>query len=112
MNFSKYFNYENGSITYGLTNELIAFFVVELFKKKQENIILLTSNLYEGNKAFNAIKNHSRSYFYFCFYFNCYYCISNRNITLESYSSICFYYCSCIFCIFKIKKTNTKCIRF
>ena len=59
MNFSKYFNYENGSITYGLTNELIAFFVVELFKKKQENIILLTSNLYEGNKAFNAIKNHT-----------------------------------------------------
>jgi len=59
MNFSKYFNYENGSITYGLTNELIAFFVVELFKKKKENIILLTSNLYEGNKAFNAIKNHT-----------------------------------------------------
>ena len=59
MNLSKYFNYDNGSITYGLTTELIAFFVVELFKKKQENIILLASNLYEGNKLFNTIKNHT-----------------------------------------------------
>jgi len=59
MKFDKYFNYKNGSITYGLTNELIAFFVVELFKKENKNIILVTSNLYEGNKIFNTIKNHT-----------------------------------------------------
>lgn len=58
MNFNKYFNHENGSITYGLTNELIAFYVTNLFKKERKNIILVTSNLYEGNKIFNAIKNH------------------------------------------------------
>ena len=28
---------KNGSITYGLTNELIAFFVLELFKQKSKN---------------------------------------------------------------------------
>jgi len=59
MNFSKYFNYENRSITYGLTNELIAFFVLELFKRENKNIIFVTSNLYEGNKIFNTIKLHT-----------------------------------------------------
>lgn len=59
MNFNKYFNFNNGSITYGLTNELIAFYVLELFKKAQKNIVFVTSNLYEGNKIFNSIKNHT-----------------------------------------------------
>jgi len=58
MDFSKYFKFEKGSITYGLTNELIAFYVSELFKNKNKNIIVVTSNLYEGNKIFNIIKNH------------------------------------------------------
>ena len=58
MDFSKYFNFDNGSITYGLTSELIAFYVKELFKKEKRNIICVTSNLYEGNKLFNSIKNH------------------------------------------------------
>jgi len=56
--FNKYFNYNNGSITYGLTNELIAFYVKELYEKEQKNVILVTSNLYEGNKLYNIIKNH------------------------------------------------------
>lgn len=59
MDFKKYFNFKNGSITYGLTNELIAFFVSELFREKKENIILVTSNLYEGNKIYNSIKNRT-----------------------------------------------------
>lgn len=59
MDFCKYFNFENGSITYGLTNELIAFFVLELFRKENKNIILVTSNLYEGNKLFNILKMHT-----------------------------------------------------
>ena len=60
MDFNSYFNFTNGSTTYGLTNELIAFYVTELYKKKQENIILVTSNLYEGNKLFNYISNHTK----------------------------------------------------
>ena len=58
MNLERYFNYKNGSITYGLTNELIAFFVDGLYKNTNDNIILVTSNLYESNKLFNVLTNH------------------------------------------------------
>ena len=59
MEFNKYFNFENGSVTYGLTNELIAFYVSELFEKKRKNIIVVTSNLYDSNKLYNCIKNRN-----------------------------------------------------
>ncbi len=55
MNLSKYFNYKNDSTTYGLTNELIAFYLEELYKNTNKNIILVTSNLYEANKLYNSI---------------------------------------------------------
>ena len=58
MNLSEYFNFANGKTTYGLTTELIAFFVSELYNQKKENIILVASNLYESNKLYNAIKLH------------------------------------------------------
>lgn len=59
MDFSSYFNYKNNSVTYGLTDELIAFYVDELYKKENKNIILVTSNLYESNKLYNSIKLHN-----------------------------------------------------
>ena len=59
MNFTKYFNYENCSTTYGLTTELISFYVQELFNKSNKSIILIASNLYESNKLFNVIKNRT-----------------------------------------------------
>ena len=58
MELNKYFNYENGSTTYGLTSELIAFYVANLYTKKPQNILLVTSNLYESNKLYNVIKEH------------------------------------------------------
>ncbi len=58
MDFSNFFNLENGKVTYGLTDELIAFYVAEVFKKWSKNIILVTSNLYESNKLFNTISIH------------------------------------------------------
>jgi len=59
MNLSTYFNYNNGNITYGLTDELIAFYVLELYKKENKNIIFVTSNLYESNKFFNSFKTYT-----------------------------------------------------
>ncbi len=59
MDLSSYFNFKNNGITYGLTDELIAFYVDELFKKENKNIILVTSNLYESNKLYNIIKLHN-----------------------------------------------------
>ncbi len=58
MLLEKYFNYENGSTTVGLTNELIAFYVASLFEKEHKNVIFVTSNLYESNKIYNTLKNH------------------------------------------------------
>ena len=58
MNFKKYFNFQKDSITYGLTDELTSFYVKELQKEHNENIILLTSNLYEANKLYNTIKQN------------------------------------------------------
>lgn len=58
MDFTKYFNYKNQSITYGLTDELIAFYMRELYKEQKKNVILVTSNLYDSNKLYNYIKNH------------------------------------------------------
>ena len=55
MNLCKYFNLNFNSTTYGLTNELIAFYVEEIEKKYNKNIIILTSNLYEMNKLYNSI---------------------------------------------------------
>ena len=33
MDFSSYFKFQNGETTYGLTTELIAFYMLELVKK-------------------------------------------------------------------------------
>lgn len=56
---NKYFNYENGSVTYGLTEELISFYVLNLFKKAEESVIVLTSTLFEANKIYNSIKTYT-----------------------------------------------------
>lgn len=56
---NKYFNYANNSTTYGLTNELICFYVDNLFKKNDKNIIIVTSNLYEANKLYNNLRLHN-----------------------------------------------------
>lgn len=55
MKLEKYFNFKNNDVTYGLTDELIAFYLLSLFKEKNKNVILVTSNLYESNKLFNII---------------------------------------------------------
>ena len=59
MNLSTYFNFNNKNVTYGLTDELIAFYVLELFKQKEKNVIFLTSNLYESNKFYNVLKSYT-----------------------------------------------------
>lgn len=59
MDLSTYFKYDNGNVTYGLTDELIAFYVLNLFKRDNKNIIFVTSNLYESNKFYNLLKTHT-----------------------------------------------------
>ena len=58
MNLDNIFNYENNHVTYGLTNELIVFYLINLLKKTDKNILLVSSTLYETNNLFNGIKGY------------------------------------------------------
>ena len=61
MNFlDKIFTYDNGSIISGLTDELNVFYVINLFKKQEKNILVLTSTLYEANKFYNLLQTYSK----------------------------------------------------
>ena len=59
MDLNSYFNFNNKNITYGLTDELIAFYVLNLFKKENKNIKFENSNLYESNKFYNSLQTYT-----------------------------------------------------
>ena len=52
---SKYFKYENNTSVIGLTNELNTFYIVEKFKNSNENILVLTSSLYQSNMIYDSL---------------------------------------------------------
>lgn len=56
---SKYFKYENGITIAGLTKELNIFYVLDLFKKENKNILILTNTLYESNTYFDLIHTYT-----------------------------------------------------
>ena len=59
MNFlSKYFKYENGLVVSGLTKELNIFYVLELFKRENKNIIILTNTLFEANRYYDSLHTY------------------------------------------------------
>lgn len=49
----------------GLTNELKAIYTYELFKQKNRNIILVTSNLHEASKYYTSISHHTKKVWFF-----------------------------------------------
>ena len=59
MNFlSAYFKYENGLSVNGLTKELNVFYVLELLKKINKNIVILTNTLFEANTYFDLLSTY------------------------------------------------------
>lgn len=52
---SDYFKYEVGEEVSGLTHELSVFYLDELVKKYDDNIIVLASSLYQANKIYNDL---------------------------------------------------------
>lgn len=54
-----YFKYENGLTVTGLTKELNVFYVFELFKREQKNIVVLTNSLYEANIYYDSLKTYT-----------------------------------------------------
>ncbi len=62
---NNYFKYDNDLTITGLTKSLAHFYVSELFKKRQKNLIILTSTLYEANELYSGIKNFEDNTFLF-----------------------------------------------
>lgn len=56
---SKYFKYENGLTIAGLTKELNVFFVLELFKKENRNVLILANTLYEANMYYDSLRTYT-----------------------------------------------------
>ena len=51
----KEFRFDNGTINEGLTSELSLFYVLEYFKCHDSSVLLVTSNLYDANKLYQAM---------------------------------------------------------
>ena len=56
---SKYFKYDNGLTIAGLTKELNVFFVLELFKKENRNVLILANTLYEANMYYDSLRTYT-----------------------------------------------------
>ena len=60
-----YFKYDNDLTITGLTPTLAHFYVSKLFSNQNENVIVLTSTLYEANELYRGIKNFQSNTYLF-----------------------------------------------
>ena len=65
IDFSNQFEFKNGLTISGLTNELNIFYVLELFKKENKNIIILTYSLYEANTYYDHLTSYTDNVYLF-----------------------------------------------
>ena len=65
IDFSNQFEFKNGLTISGLTNELNIFYVLELFKKENKNIIILTNSLYEANTYYDHLTSYTDNVYLF-----------------------------------------------
>ena len=61
----KEFRFDNGTINEGLTSELSLFYVLEYFKCHDSSVLLVTSNLYDANKLYQAMETYTDQVFLF-----------------------------------------------
>ena len=59
MDFLNDFNYDNNIVIEGLTKELNIFYVLNLFKKENRNIIILANSLFEANIYYDSLKTYT-----------------------------------------------------
>ena len=59
------FEFKNGLTISGLTNELNIFYVLELFKKENKNIVVLTNSLYEANMFYDHMISYEENVYLF-----------------------------------------------
>jgi len=66
MNFlTDYFKHENGLTVTGLTKELNVFYVLDLFNKRNGNLVILTNTLYEANTYYDSLKTYTDDVYLF-----------------------------------------------
>ncbi len=58
-NIYNLFTYDKDLTVCGLTSELNVFYVLNLFNKKEKNILVVTSSLFEANKLFDLFKTYT-----------------------------------------------------
>ena len=56
---AKYFKYENGLTVTGLTKELNIFYVLDLFKREDRNIVILANTLFEANMYYDSLHTYT-----------------------------------------------------
>lgn len=59
------FDYRENFKVYGLTKELNALYISNYFNTHKENVLVLTSNLYEANNLFKSISAYNHSVLFF-----------------------------------------------
>ena len=59
MDFLNEFNYDNSIVIEGLTKELNIFYVLNLLKKQNKNVLIVTSTLYESNMLYSRLKTYT-----------------------------------------------------
>ena len=52
------FKYDENKEVYGLTNELVVQYINNYYLQNDENVIILTTTLYEANKIYNSLKTY------------------------------------------------------
>lgn len=64
-NILKIFNKNDNENIYGLTDELKVLYILKKHIENKQNILILTSSLYEANKFYNKMKTYTDSAFFF-----------------------------------------------
>ena len=60
MFFNELFNYNDENEFYGLSDELKAIYLNNIFSKLEKNIIFITNTLYEANKMYQLVNNYTK----------------------------------------------------
>ena len=61
----KYFKYSNNLIVEGLTDELEILYIYNYYKGNDDNVLIVTSTLFEANKIFQSLKTYTEDAFLF-----------------------------------------------
>ena len=61
----KYFKYSNDLVVEGLTDELEVQYILNYYEENDDNVLILTSTLFEANKLFQLLKTETSDAFLF-----------------------------------------------